>query len=90
MANIVITTDGARFKVTSNNVDTGFDYDYVWPEDIEHVQKNGCVVLSFHDERFDWEFSIDGNNGTWEIDSISGSEMTTLDILATAIANMKG
>ena len=90
MANIVITKATTRFKVTSNDVATGWDYDYVWPEDIEHVQRNGLVVLSFRDERPDWELSHDGADNTWEVDTIDGVTITGLDVLATEIANMKG
>lgn len=90
MANIVITKETNRFKVTSNDVNTGWLYDYVWADDIEHVQRNGAVVLSFRDERHDWELSHDGADNTWKVDTIDGVPITSLDILATEIANMKG
>lgn len=90
MANIVITKETNRFKVTSNDVSTGWLYDYVWPDDIEHVQRNGAVVLSFRDERHDWELSPDGADGTWQVDTVDSVTITTLDGLAAAIANMKG
>ena len=90
MAKLVIIADGARFKVTSNTVDTGWDVDYVWPVDIEHVTQNGTVILSFHDSRDPWELTFDGSDGTWEVDSVLATDMLTNAQLAEAIADMKG
>jgi len=90
MANLVITVDGNRFKVTSNDVYTGWDIDYIWSQDIEHVTQNGTVVLSFHDERDPFEMTHDGSDGTWEVDSINGTTITSNSQLATLIANLKG
>ena len=90
MANLVIAVDGARFKVTSNDIDTGWDIDFIWPQDIEHVTQNGRVVLSFHDERHPWEMSYDGGDYTWKIDSVSGTPVTDNTQLAILIADLKG
>jgi len=90
MANLVISVDGNRFKVTSNDIDTGWDIDYIWPIDIEHVTANGVVVLSFHDERYPWEMTHDGSDYTWEVDSVNGTNITSNTQLATLIADLKG
>jgi hypothetical protein len=91
MANIVITkVEGKeRWLVESNNVETGWDCDFIWADQIDDVRKNGSVFVHFHKGE-DWELTHNGNDGTWAVDSVDGVSITNNDQLATAIADIKG
>jgi len=77
------------FKVECHDADFDWDYDFIWPENIRDVKKNGAVELIFQDGTI-WELTIDGADGTIEVDSILGVTPTDKDHLATLIANLKG
>ena len=91
MANIVITAVGGttRHKVTSNDVDTGWDYQFIWTDSIIDFHVNGVVHLTLA-TGVEWELTLDGSDGTWQVDTVLGVTPANLDALATAIADLKG
>ena len=98
MANIVITVDTSlkKYKVNSNAVNTspdgvsgGWDEMFIHMQDIDYVHKNGSVVVHFNGVMHDWEITHDGANSTWEVDSIRGTTITTLDELFTEMDELR-
>lgn len=91
MANIVITKPEGKnyFKFVSNDVDTGWNNDRVWPEHIYDVHDNGVVYLHFDDGE-EWELTVDGDDGSWQVDSVQGVIPENNEHLADLIADLKG
>ena len=91
MANLIITevVGKSYYKVESNDTEFEWDYDFIWPDQIYDVHKNGAVELRFANGKV-WELTIDGADGTIEVDSVETITPTDNDHLATLIANLKG
>ena len=91
MAYLVITAVPSKtyFKVASNDTEFTWEYDFIWPEQISDVHKNGSVELKFINGEV-WELTTDGSDSTIRVDTIIGSTPTDNDHLATLIANLKG
>ena len=73
MSHLVITKVASKnyYKIESNDSDFKWDYDFLWAENIRDVKKNGAVELIFYDGTV-WDLSIDGSDGTIEVDTIDG------------------
>lgn len=92
MANIVIEAVSAKnkFKVTSNAVDTGWTTCFFWPEDIFHVHlETDCIELRWQNGTL-WEMSFDGKNGTWNVDTVTTTTITSNAQLADLLSNIRG
>lgn len=93
MANIVIEEVSGKnyYKVISNDMPTGWVYDFIWTDQIYDVHKNGIVYLHFVDG-VEWEltYNKDDTTGVWIVDSVLGTVPTDNDHLASLIANLKG
>lgn len=92
MANLVFSPISGknRWVVESNDVETGWDCDFIWPDQIDDVRLiNGVVLVHFHKGE-DWELTHNGADGTWRVDEVNGVSITNNDDLAEAIADIKG
>lgn len=91
METITITQVAGKshYKIVSNKVQFLWDYRFLWPVQIEDVQKNGSVVLSLYNgDR--WDLTFDGSEDTIKVASVLTTVPTDNDNLATLIANLKG
>lgn len=84
MANLVITAEGAGYKVTSNDVDTGWDDYLLLPGDIVEVHINGSVIVVLDDGK-QWELTLIGTDGEWKVDTVLGETPGTISALSTMI-----
>jgi hypothetical protein len=95
MANIVITAEGSGYKLTSNDVETGWHTEYIAPSDIAEVKRcidaeNSvdaiCVTLS---NGVVWELVKTGGNGEWAVDSVLGVVPADIDELGLLFSELK-
>lgn len=91
MANLTFILEESRYKVISNDVNTGWDVYYLTPSDIIETYENEegdsiILVLSGGDR---WALTLGSSTKGWVVDSVLGEVPPTISDLSIAVFNLR-